>query len=91
MPAVLSCRTESPVDQKELIDEAKAAVERGANHTRHYSAGRRKGDRNRKTERDLSDEWLEVGEKLREINAQGAPDLYSICLLKARYWSDPDR
>ncbi len=77
-------------EQKSYVDAGKTAVQRAVNHTRHYIAGRRVGDRDRKIERELSDEWLEVGERLRKIDCFAAENLHMICFLKARFWSDTD-
>ncbi|WP_320042047.1 hypothetical protein [uncultured Desulfobacter sp.] len=77
-------------EQKSYVEAAKMAVQRAVNHTRHYIAGRRAGDRDRRIERELSDEWLEVGERLRKINGFEAQELHMICFLKARFWSDTD-
>ena len=75
---------------KEKIYEAKEHVEETANHTRHYIADLKVGKRDRKIEGKLSDEWTKVGRYLRDINSPEAQQLYEICFLKARYWSDTD-
>jgi hypothetical protein len=77
-------------EQQARIFDARLAVERAANHTRSYIANRRRGVRDPNNELELSDEWTEVGDRLRAINIPKANDLYEICFRKARYWSDTD-
>ena len=77
-------------EQQACIFDARLAVERAANHTRSYIANRRRGARDPNIELELSDEWTEVGDRLRVINIPKAIDLYEICFHKARYWSDTD-
>jgi hypothetical protein len=77
-------------EQKKIVDDAKVAVELATNHTRHYIASRRIGQRDRNTERELSDEWVKVGKCLQKIDIPEAHELHTICFIKARYWSDID-
>ena len=76
--------------ERNKISQAKIVVERALNHTRYYIREIQLGGRNRETERELSDEWLEVGGLLDTFRIPGAGELHSICFMKSRYWADPD-
>ena len=79
-------------ERNQAFDDALLAIHRAANRTRAYIADVRvdPNARHRAQEGELSDLWVQVGDKLRRLHEPEAEALYQRCFLKAEYWANPD-